>query len=224
MTETASQRPHRILVAIDFCPPCEVAVCAGLRTASEREGSELHLVHVIDPHHEGFSRAARLEAEDAALTYLPDRMRAYVATHARELAPSGRGHLGIHVRIGSPVEAIIQVAVDTRADLLVVGTHGRTGIKRMALGSVAESLVRTAPCPVLVTRPIDYEGMQASEAIEAPCPDCVEARQRTHGTQWWCERHQTERPETHTYSAVTPVHWSRGMADVYGAGLVSTEW
>jgi universal stress protein A len=53
---------------------------------------------------------------------------------------------------GDPVTAILQVAEDTKSDLLVVGSHGRTGLRRLLMGSVAEQLMRKAPCPVLVAR------------------------------------------------------------------------
>ena len=53
------------------------------------------------------------------------------------------------VRIGSAFLEIIQYAKEVQADLIVVGTHGRTGLKHMIIGSVAEKVVRKAPCPVL---------------------------------------------------------------------------
>jgi nucleotide-binding universal stress UspA family protein len=53
---------------------------------------------------------------------------------------------------GSPAEAIVQVAADEGADLIVMGTHGRTGLRRLLMGSVAEAVIRTAPCPVLIYR------------------------------------------------------------------------
>jgi nucleotide-binding universal stress UspA family protein len=57
------------------------------------------------------------------------------------------------VRIGSPAAEIIAAANDLKADLICIGTHGRTGILRVLLGSVAEMIVRQAPCPVLTVRP-----------------------------------------------------------------------
>jgi nucleotide-binding universal stress UspA family protein len=56
------------------------------------------------------------------------------------------------VRIGTPADEIVKFADDKKADLLVVGTHGRSGIRRMLVGSVADSVVRRAPCPVLAVR------------------------------------------------------------------------
>jgi nucleotide-binding universal stress UspA family protein len=57
------------------------------------------------------------------------------------------------VRTGDPFENIIDVAEDHRVDLIVLATHGRTGLRRLFIGSVAEKVVRHAPCPVLTVRP-----------------------------------------------------------------------
>jgi nucleotide-binding universal stress UspA family protein len=53
---------------------------------------------------------------------------------------------------GIPFQSIIDVAQDKQIDLIIMGTHGRTGLKHILLGSVAEKVVRLAPCPVLITR------------------------------------------------------------------------
>ena len=57
------------------------------------------------------------------------------------------------VKVGVPWEEIVQAAADERADLIVMGTLGRTGLDRLLLGSVADRVVRRAPCPVLTVRP-----------------------------------------------------------------------
>jgi nucleotide-binding universal stress UspA family protein len=57
------------------------------------------------------------------------------------------------VRIGSPAEEVLRIAKETRADLIVIATHGRAGIERWRLGSIADTVVRQAPCPVLVIGP-----------------------------------------------------------------------
>jgi universal stress protein A len=57
------------------------------------------------------------------------------------------------VRIGAPAAEIVGAAGDLKVDLLCIGTHGRTGLAHFLLGSVAERIVRHAPCPVLTVRP-----------------------------------------------------------------------
>ncbi len=68
--------------------------------------------------------------------------------------PSARD-IALHVLVGHPVARIVESAAD--ADLLVMGTHGRTGLQRVVMGSVAEKVVRKAPCPVLTVHPDDHE-------------------------------------------------------------------
>ena len=53
---------------------------------------------------------------------------------------------------GSPADTIVEVAAAENVDLIVMGTHGRTGLRRLLMGSVAEAVIRTAPCPVLIYR------------------------------------------------------------------------
>jgi nucleotide-binding universal stress UspA family protein len=54
--------------------------------------------------------------------------------------------------MGDPAGEIVRIAEDEKADMIVLGTHGRTGVTRLLMGSVAEVVVRRAPCPVLVYR------------------------------------------------------------------------
>ncbi len=71
------------------------------------------------------------------------------------------------VEIGDPGAGVIQVASETQADLIVMGTHGRTGLLRMLMGSVAEFVVRHATCPVLTIK----SGAVAATTPEAAAPD-----------------------------------------------------
>jgi nucleotide-binding universal stress UspA family protein len=73
---------------------------------------------------------------------------------------------------GVPDEVIVQVAEELPADLIVMGTHGRQGVTRLLMGSVAENVMRTAPCPVLTTRGELREKVPATEAT-APVAEGV---------------------------------------------------
>lgn len=218
MTTTPTDKPYSIVVGIDFSPACEEGVRAALRLAGEQPGTEVHAVHVLDPAAGGASKSVRIRQQAVALEELPDRLCDYITEHAGALPRGGETSLGVHVRFGKPAQGILQMATDAGADLIVVGTHGREGLKRLTLGSVAEEIVRTARCPVLVARPVDYTGLAASDQVEAPCPHCLEARERSGGAQWFCDTHERARVETQTYSAVRSVRWSHGSADFHGAG------
>jgi nucleotide-binding universal stress UspA family protein len=65
-----------------------------------------------------------------------------------------------HIRNGDPFEAILEAAADCMTDLIVLATHGRTGVKRLVIGNVAEKVVRHAPCPVLTVKPQMVAGAQ----------------------------------------------------------------
>ncbi len=70
----------------------------------------------------------------------------------RPFAAPARKRITEHVRSGDPVETIVDVATRGGADLVVMGTHGRSGLSHLVMGSVAEKVVRQAPCPVLTVR------------------------------------------------------------------------
>jgi len=74
---------------------------------------------------------------------------------------------------GDPVEEILRVAKDLGCDLIVMGTHGRSGLNRLLMGSVAEAVLRKGPCPVLVVKspvPLPAEKADVKEELEAVVP------------------------------------------------------
>ena len=216
MTESTTNG-QRMVVSIDFSDPSVAALDEALRRLAERPGSELHLVHAVESPG-GVSNTTKLRNEDVLLSELPERLRALVRERIEALgATPPPSHVGIHVRFGPVVEAVLQMTVDADANLLIVGTHGRSGVKHAVMGSVAEQLVRRARCPVLVARAKDYAGLSQSDKVQPPCPDCVARRKETDGKEWWCELHARQHVESHTYSDVGPA-WTRGMADVHGFG------
>jgi len=74
-------------------------------------------------------------------------------TALTDLVPEGlRDSWHVETTSGNPADAIVRIAQEKNADLIVMGTHGRTGLQHVLLGSVAEKVVRLAPCPVLTVR------------------------------------------------------------------------
>jgi K+-sensing histidine kinase KdpD len=102
-----------------------------------------------------------------------------------------------HVSIDTAAHGIVQMASDIGADLIVIGTHNRKGVERFLLGSVAESTVRHARCPVLVMPAQD----KPDEAVkfDPPCSECVRARQASAGRELWCAQHRERHGRRHTY-------------------------
>ena len=137
--------PRCILVPVDFSESSLAALPHALALA-QRYQAQLVLLHVIEPFHADMfmdttesQRKARAVAHER-LTKLADATKKVWPRTGRKL------------RAGHPVTTIIALAKRTNADLIVMGTHGRTGIQRAFIGSVAERVVRHATCSVLVVR------------------------------------------------------------------------
>ncbi len=176
------------LVAIDGTPSSShvLEVACGIG-ASLAGAAELHIVHVLPPT-PGFAVMGMAPLVTPA--DILEEGRTLLDRSCAEAAPRFCGRILGHLAAGDPAHEITQMASSLGADLLVVGTAGKTGLTRLALGSVAEKVVRHAGCPVLVVRPKDYH-TQAAPQIDPPCPDCTAVQNETARVQLWCARHST---------------------------------
>jgi nucleotide-binding universal stress UspA family protein len=139
-----------VLVATDFSEASQKALAYGQNLA-RAFGGRLHVLHVADviattasqfyPDHPG---DPEMRAESLALK------------HLRSLVPDSEARLAARIA-ASPAVAIVEYARTIQADVIVLGTRGRSGVQRLLLGSVAEHVVRHAPCPVLVVRRNEHE-------------------------------------------------------------------
>lgn len=143
-------RFHRIVVPTDFSTCAERAWALAQRLAAGL-GSELVLAHVLVEAplwDEGpFNMDRVREVYATARTWGADMLERW-ANDARARGLAVRTAL----RTGVPHDEIVALATDERADMVVIGTHGRGGVDRALLGSVADRVVRLAPCPVLTIR------------------------------------------------------------------------
>lgn len=141
---------RRIVVGTDFSEPSLPALKAAA-SAARREGASVFLAHVIDPlPHIGPGLDAVMGTDS-----LREGMEEYAKKHLRDLRESLFVDIEVETHIlYSPNAgmAMTDFAERVNADLIVVGTHGRNGIQRLMLGSVAEKVTRLAPCSVLVVR------------------------------------------------------------------------
>ncbi len=139
--------PKIILAATDFSAAGDHAVDYALELGAAL-GATVHLLHVyappVSPEAADVAVLASGKVENSAL----DSLGRLVAPHADKI-PHGE----LLVMIGDPRAEIVHTAERLACDLIVLGTHGRRGFKRMVLGSVAEMVVRTARCPVLTVHP-----------------------------------------------------------------------
>ena len=145
-----------ILVATDFSEVADAALEYG-RTLADHFHASLHLLHVA-----GDLLAANVgvagvvpdlsevqrEGEEAARQEVNERL------HSHEATTVVRGEVLIS---NTPALTIVEYAKSRGMDLIVIGTQGRSGVSRLLLGSVAERVVRTAPCPVLSVHHPEHE-------------------------------------------------------------------
>ncbi|GAB4156303.1 MAG: universal stress protein [Planctomycetaceae bacterium] len=144
---------QNILLPLDFSEASLLATKYGAELAS-RFSAKLHLLHVIEdpkvylPMFDSSPMPSRQEFEE----YAQGRLDAWVL-------PENADHLMVERRWvhGNPVAEIIRDAREQTIDLIVMGTHGRGFAAHVLMGSVAEKVVRKAPCPVLTVRPNEHE-------------------------------------------------------------------
>jgi nucleotide-binding universal stress UspA family protein len=140
----------RILVPTDFSAGSERAWAEARRLAA-RLGSELVLVHALVErplYSEGpFTMKRARDVFDASRAWAVKTLGEWTAS----AAAAGLSARWV-MRTGVPYKEIVGAAVTERADLIVIGTHGRSGLDRALLGSVADRVIRLAPCPVVTVR------------------------------------------------------------------------
>jgi len=154
-----------ILVATDFGPASANALRYG-RALAGQFGARLHVLHVT---HDSYLAAAAMygyagvpfEAQEEIERAARQQTEALLTDEDRR----GLGAVAITVTDNSPAAAVVDYARNNDIDLLVLGTHGRGALSHLIMGSVAERVVRMAPCPVLTVR--DPEQALAEPAVEA---------------------------------------------------------
>lgn len=150
-----------IVVGIDYSPASRQALEAAIRTA-KKWGAEIELVHALSPlgapgldlEHPPFD-PLRNESADISAS-LPRTPQAWLQ-HVRDAGVPAK----LVTRPGPAAQVIVEEAKRTRARAIVVGSHGRTGIQKAILGSVAQKVVDQSPVPVMVV-PADGSGVPAA--------------------------------------------------------------
>jgi nucleotide-binding universal stress UspA family protein len=147
----------KILFPTDFSTASDAALEYAVSLASDT-GASLLIVHVQEP----------MEYYGGDMYYgVPSPADPEVRRMLESIRPSDTAVSYQHrMELGPPAEVIVRIARDEHADLIVMGTHGRTGLRRMVMGSVAEQVVRNAPCPVLTLR----QPQEAKKSKKKPSP------------------------------------------------------
>lgn len=158
MLERSSVRPtpfsiERILVPVDFSSCSKKALDYALPFAKQF-GASIVLLHVVQ---------INLPASEFGMIDVAFTEKELRVSGERQLADLAKSQIPPEVlskslvRVGRPVTEIADVARKEGADLIILSTHGHTGLKHVLLGSVAENVVRYAPCPVLIVREHEHE-------------------------------------------------------------------
>jgi nucleotide-binding universal stress UspA family protein len=179
--------PYAILAAVDYSDISSLVVQEAVELARQKRAGQLHFLHINHSEPDDAGQDAR-HAE--LLEWLDARLRDNPA-----LIPDVK--IVGHELSGDPAKLILEMAGDLSVDTVVVGTHGRKGMERLLLGSVAAAVVKGCGCAVWVVR--QKQHAQAAVQIEPPCPRCLQTRLESHGKTLWCEQHSEKHGRRHTY-------------------------
>lgn len=161
---------QHILVPVDFSPYADQALDYAMTLARVLQ-ARLTLLHVMAP-----LPLVGMEMNGTALTTYLDELEAEstqaMAAYCDRATQAGLT-CDVAVVMGTPYQVIIDTARTKQVDLIVMGTHGRTGLRHLFLGSVAERVVQLAPCAVLVARipaptPTQEPALEESAGVEVP--------------------------------------------------------
>jgi nucleotide-binding universal stress UspA family protein len=152
----ASRHPQRVLIALDGSPLAERAIEPGLSLAQSLR-AEVTLLRCV-PHN---VVTGRLDEQERGLNRrmqedLINEAKEYLRVRSEAVARSGVP-ITTSVRVGSPADTILEYVETYGIDLIVMATHGRTGLKRWVYGSVTAKVLRSVNCSLLVIRPADAE-------------------------------------------------------------------
>jgi nucleotide-binding universal stress UspA family protein len=141
---SAMAEPKTILFPTDFSHASDAAL-QHAEALAVQSGARLLIVHVEEP---------PLAYGGGELYYgLPEPSSERILKMLEDVKPSDPKVSFVHrLTMGDPAGEIVRIADEEEAEMIVLGTHGRTGLTRLLMGSVAEAIVRRAPCPVLVYR------------------------------------------------------------------------
>ncbi|MFI5303218.1 MAG: universal stress protein [Nitrospiria bacterium] len=137
----------QILVPTDFSPQSERSLDYAVMMA-KKFGAKIVLFHAIEPFPYTTTDAFMIVDNSEALKNIADNLIKNTSSLLRKRGVTVKSSLSI----GSPAREIMMKAEREKVDLIIMGTHGRTGVEHVLLGSVAERVVRIARCPVLTVR------------------------------------------------------------------------
>ena len=144
----------KVLVPVDFSETSKRAMAWAFDYA-QRAPCEVHMLHVVERH------VSLTDLRERGIDALRSELEEVNRAAERELeqmapSPEAREQIGTihhHIATGRPADEILRVSDEISPDMIVMGTHGLTGVERMLMGSVAAKVVRRAPCTVVCVKP-----------------------------------------------------------------------
>lgn len=190
-----SANTKKIIVGTDFSDSSAVALYHAINLA-ERLKAQLHIVHITHasltvPTDLGMNVPPELEEAKQARERL-ERMRAMIG---------GNLEVELHLRVGQPVTEMLELVREVRPEMVILGSHGRSAVMRMLLGSVSTELMRRSPVPVLIVPAPGREAELDAQPKVEPLP--ADAGMPAVG--------QAPAPDTHEYG-----NFSIGSASAVG--------
>lgn len=155
---------HTILHPTDYSERAEYAFRLACALAKDH-GARLVVLHVAIP-------PTIVYGEGVVPPVPPDNDEHLWAKLEKVHSPIPNVVVERQLEQGEPIEEILRVAGDVHADMIVMGTHGRTGLRRLLMGSVAEQVVRKASCPVLTVKTPFHEAVPVPDAPLAEMARC----------------------------------------------------
>jgi nucleotide-binding universal stress UspA family protein len=151
---------QHILCPTDFSEACRAALDQAMRLAASLE-ARLTVLHVIhDP-------ALDEEEEDEEMRAFYAELQARAEERMAELVPPGaRGGIDCRIQRGEPIREILREVMTEGVDLVLLGSHGKSGVEAKPFGTTARALVVLSPAPVLVVKPEGYDPRKAAEGWE----------------------------------------------------------
>ena len=152
-----------IVAAIDDGRGAELVLDAAVSSAGRVPDAELHIVHVVEPPLVGAFPMMELDQ-------LVEEGRATLARATAHVSRTFRRHIESHLAVDVAAKAVVQVAAELEAELIVLGSHRHNWFQRLVLGSVSRAVVDRARCTVMIVRPADYSKTTALEAVKEEPP------------------------------------------------------
>lgn len=143
----SGEEPRVVLAAVDTSPAAERVIAMAARFVRAYPEAALHVLHVLR-----YARTDRHAGVPGMPSEVVDDAKDHLEFHVRLAKRQCRNTVTGHFSVGNPTSEILRFCSELKVDLLVIATHDHSGFERLLLGSIAETLMRKAPCTVTIVR------------------------------------------------------------------------